>query len=64
MFAVALVNYVVPDPMQATMHAHDSTFMQFRALRSPFMHLADHPTFAMTIARHSARRGMGCLKVR
>jgi hypothetical protein len=35
MFATALVNYVVPDPMQATMHAHDSTFMQFRAFRFP-----------------------------
>jgi hypothetical protein len=36
MFAAALVNYVVPDPMQATMHAEDSTCMQFRALRSLF----------------------------
>ena len=36
MFAAALVNYVVSDPMQVTIHAHDSTFMQFRALRSLF----------------------------
>ena len=33
MSADALVNYIVPDPLQPTMHALDSIFIRFRALR-------------------------------
>jgi hypothetical protein len=33
----ALVNCSVPDPLQSTMHPHDSAFMSFRALRRCFL---------------------------
>ena len=32
MFAAALVNNIVTDALQASMHAHDLAFMRFRAL--------------------------------
>ena len=36
----ALVNYIVPDPLQPSMHAHDLAFMRFRASKWPLMHQA------------------------
>jgi hypothetical protein len=32
----ALVNSILPDALQPTVHPHDSTFMWFRALRRCF----------------------------